>query len=771
MKNRSISILLLLCLCLSLVPAYAADLSIETEETLIDGVTYRHIQKLSDNGWQDIYVVRADLNEPHLKFDVLSSQSGKSFLENTLASAQNAGAIAAINADFFSKGSESGTGSPIGLQIKDGVLQSSPAAYEKMNALYQLKDSGKLFFDMFNYSFTVTAPDGTSAPITVINKFDSMAAGIVLYTSDWGATTPGSSGNVLEVVVEDGKVTAKNRDVGPVAIPEKGYVLACDLSMHTFLDDHLGIGFGVEIAISTTPDYETIETAVGGGGMILVEGQVPSSFSHTVSGVHPRSAVGIDKSGKIITLVVVDGRRSGAAGMSMSQLGALMKELGCHNAMNLDGGGSSLMAIQKNGSPQVANQPSDNYKRPVSNSIGITAEPYAPVLADLRITSDDKAVFAGTSTWLKVELLDQYGAFMETAEPEDVIFETDNGSVKNGFYFGGAAGKASITASYGGKTARLSLDVLGTPHRLSFSTIEQKLSSGAKRTLWMTAWDKDGKSAMVYPADVTISVENPAIASVTGNTLTAHTKGSTVVKATFGSTTAHTVIAVDGAEAVSAPKNVSLPDPQQFPTSVQDGGFQFTVFGNTRTQKVLFDIYLNNGAKNAMRRDSQMNFFVGNEVDPELLTDLGEGAILASGYREWTENGSTFITLKNAYGATLYGSDSSQLQKLKAAVDGLAGGNLFVFLNDHNISYFDTELKVFQNLMAEAAKKADNVYVFGGGFVNETEIKDGVRYITTAGIFPSIGFKPPATNISYVKYYLVTVNGDKVTYETKGIMK
>ena len=55
--------------------------------------------------------------------------------------------------------------------------------------------------------------------------------------------------------------------------------------------------------------------------------------------------------------------------------------------------------------------------------------------------------------------------------------------------------------------------------------------------------------------------------------------------------------------------------------------------------------------------------------------------------------------------------------------------------------------------------------------MNETIIEDGVRYITTAGVFPSIGLKPPATNISYLKYYLVTVNGDTVTYETKGIVK
>ncbi len=770
MKKRILSLLLLICLMLSGIPALAADLSIETEETLISGVTYRHIQKLSETGWQDIYVVQADLNEPHLKFDVLSSQSGQGVLENTFASAQNANAIAAVNADFFSKGGGTNTGTAIGLEITDGVLRTSPAAYEKMNVVYQLKDSKNLLFDMFSYAFTVTAPDGESSPINVINKYDSMT-GLVLYTPEWGATTPGSAGNVLEMVVEKGKVTAKHREAGPVTIPEDGYVLACDVTLNNFLDLHFQEGQAVELSIATTPDYQTIETAVGGGGMILVEGAIPTEFSHTISGTHPRTAVGVDKTGKIITLAVVDGRRTGAKGMTMSQLGALMQSFGCYNAMNLDGGGSSLMAIKKEGQHHVANQPSDNYKRPVANSIGIMADTKNPVLSSIKLVSDSPKVFVGTSTWLKVDMYDQYGAFMGTLDPEKVKFSSDNGSVKNSFYYPDKAGTAKVNAEFEGLTASVTVEALGTPHRLSFSGAEHKLSSGNSTTLWLTAWDGQGNSAMVYPFDITLSSENPAIASVEGKTLTAHAKGSTVIKASFGGTTAYTVATVDGAEKVSAPKNVSLPDPQQKASVLNEDGFRFTVFGNTRTPEVLFDLYLMNGAKNAVKRDSNMNFFVGNDVDPELLTDLGENAITASGYRQWTEKGSTFITMKNAYGVTLYDSDNSQLSQLKNAVDGLSGGNLFVFLNDHNISYYSTELSVFKNLMAEAAKKADNVYVFGGGFVNETLIEDGVRYITTAGIFPSIGFKPPATNLSYVKYYLVTVNGDKVSYETRGILK
>lgn len=71
---------------------------------------------------------------------------------------------------------------------------------------------------------------------------------------------------------------------------------------------------------------------------------------------HPRTAVGITEDNRLIA-VVVDGRNSQSSGMSIEELSIVMKALGCVNAMNLDGGGSSTMWVKKQG---VANHPSDN---------------------------------------------------------------------------------------------------------------------------------------------------------------------------------------------------------------------------------------------------------------------------------------------------------------------------------------------------------------------------------------------------------------------------
>lgn len=69
---------------------------------------------------------------------------------------------------------------------------------------------------------------------------------------------------------------------------------------------------------------------------------------------HPRTAVGIRSNGDWV-FVVVDGRFFGIiGGMTMKELAQLMLDLGCVDALNLDGGGSSTMVIEG----QVVNDPS-----------------------------------------------------------------------------------------------------------------------------------------------------------------------------------------------------------------------------------------------------------------------------------------------------------------------------------------------------------------------------------------------------------------------------
>ena len=106
------------------------------------------------------------------------------------------------------------------------------------------------------------------------------------------------------------------------------------------------------------PETDRIVEAMAGFQQIVKAGVVVPGEG---GAVHPRTAIGVDRSGMVMWLVVVDGRQKQfSEGMNVHELGRQMRELGCWNAMNMDGGGSSVMGLVsgKEGL-RVVNSPSD----------------------------------------------------------------------------------------------------------------------------------------------------------------------------------------------------------------------------------------------------------------------------------------------------------------------------------------------------------------------------------------------------------------------------
>ena len=113
------------------------------------------------------------------------------------------------------------------------------------------------------------------------------------------------------------------------------------------------------------------------GPMLLRKGiTVPQRDDRTfVTHRHNRTALGLRPDGTTL-LVVADGRfKHTAEGLTLPELEMVMRWLGCSDAINLDGGGSSTMYVQGKPHGGVVNYPSDNRQhdhegqRPVSNAI------------------------------------------------------------------------------------------------------------------------------------------------------------------------------------------------------------------------------------------------------------------------------------------------------------------------------------------------------------------------------------------------------------------
>jgi hypothetical protein len=113
-------------------------------------------------------------------------------------------------------------------------------------------------------------------------------------------------------------------------------------------------------------DWPEAASAIAGAHRLLEAGNIPEPVLSSIwrseretrhAGLrHPRTAICLTGDNRII-LLVADGRHEQAQGLNLNELAQVMQRLGCRDAVNLDGGGSSTMYIEGRG---VVNHPSDN---------------------------------------------------------------------------------------------------------------------------------------------------------------------------------------------------------------------------------------------------------------------------------------------------------------------------------------------------------------------------------------------------------------------------
>lgn len=134
-------------------------------------------------------------------------------------------------------------------------------------------------------------------------------------------------------------------------------------------DSNNNFVYATQLAVAPSIDVEKkkfrkwkMKTAVGGGPVVVQNGEIKITneeermFTGTaVNDKHPRTAMGYTGDGKLIILVL-QGRSPGIAeGATLLQEAKILKDLGCVEALNLDGGGSSCLLV--NGKETI--KPSD----------------------------------------------------------------------------------------------------------------------------------------------------------------------------------------------------------------------------------------------------------------------------------------------------------------------------------------------------------------------------------------------------------------------------
>ena len=147
-----------------------------------------------------------------------------------------------------------------------------------------------------------------------------------------------------------------------------------------------------------------VREAVASFGDIFENGHARSGLDNTTRA--SRTAIGIKADGTVVMLMV-DGRQAPySVGMTMAEVGAAMEALGCVQAVNLDGGGSSTFATQREGESEnntsagltLRCRPSDGYERKVSNTIMVLSKAQPTGQFDHAVLTPNNEVYTPGST-------------------------------------------------------------------------------------------------------------------------------------------------------------------------------------------------------------------------------------------------------------------------------------------------------------------------------------------------------------------------------------
>ena len=766
MKKKFTAILMALSVLISVlnITAFAADTVYTYTDTsdLSKGITITNYNMLmSDYSWVKAQVARVDLNYPHLALKVFGDSRGTHYLNTVKNLAAQNDTIVAVNSDFFAWDSKPGRGSAVGVTYIDDIMYSTPDTKE--GGLYALLQdtNGNVLVDIFNYSMTLVAPNGNTCPIRGLNKGDDLS-GIMMYNKYWNSESLGSAAYRHEMVVRNGIVEELRYDSAPVVFDDDTYVLTTLSDWNRFLMENFQPGDPVRIDVTSSIDFSGLKMAAGGGARILNNGTVPTTFSHNISGVHPRTAAGVDASGKILYLVTVEGRINTSRGMSLTELGNFMKQIGAHNAINLDGGGSTTM-IAKNpasGEQELKNVLSDGSARSIATAIGIKADiPQDDTVAHITIKPDGGEAWVGSSKGLDVSGTNQY-FIPKNIDPSQITWNTSgvDGYTEHNRFYPRSAGMATITAYYGNTSSSVQIRVLDKPRSVEGCPAELSLQVGESRDIWPTVRDENGYAGYVPLGEMIVTATNDVV-SVNGTAVTANRAGTAVLNVAYGDASANIAVSVGGAAMPQRPDNREVRDSRDktgTPISDANKSLRIGMFGTLRAPDTLFAGLIASRAISGIAEVSDIGAFLSVKNTEYISDNLGIPIMTCAKYGRSIEKGNTVIRLDSED----YFMSMNEWSWFLSALDMLETKNVIIMLNTGINFKASWETALFKNVLADTAAKGYNIYVFHNGAGNSVQAQDGVRYISVGGLAEDITVGNFVANVSRLQYLLVDIDNN-----------
>lgn len=510
-----------------------------SKQNITSGVSLESYNRFTTSGWVKSDVLKVDLSNENVKVDALYNKNSVGQLSTVRNLAKSYGAVAAVNANFF----DTKTGDPYGTIVSSGEFAIAYTRDDSKDiATFSLDQMNNALFSNWNTKIELIAPSGDRKPIATYNRYaGNYNYNMYIVDSKWGQKTPGVTAKYpswTEMVVENGVVKEFRVNQPGIEIPKNTFVVLATMGHEKYLTDNFKIGDPVNYDVTLNIDKAALKTALTGGTFLVKDGNVVTNFTHSIS-PNPRvarTAIGVSADGKTLIVAVVEGKSGMSIGMNLPELADYMKELGCANAVNFDGGGSSTMVARAAGTTglSVFNYTSDGHERPVSGSLGVfSTGPKGPV-DSLVISPYEDSVFVNTSRAFTARGLDKYLNPVDI-NPDDIKWSVTGvkGTFKSNTFYPTSSGEAVITAKLG-ETAvgTYKINVLSSPVKLELNYDKLNTKADSSTTFSIKGLDKNGFSASIHPSHVKWSVVGSA-GKMSSNVFKANSLGTGYVSASI----------------------------------------------------------------------------------------------------------------------------------------------------------------------------------------------------------------------------------------------
>lgn len=346
--SRFSLILLLMAALFSVWPmaeAAAPDkISASSSYSPLPGFEIRVVTELSRSGWLRYAVISVDMLSgdfyvgPYVATGFLDKPS------TTLDAVRKGNLLAAVNGDFF----DTSTGMPLSMTVSEGSLIRSPRKDNDFATICTV-NSLMPYIQSFSWSAKLVSPVGATISISAYNELSVGQSDAVLYNAMRSDRKYPKGASVL--LLKGGFIAGRYAADQSGRLPAEALAVPFDFEVVATGDKAkiataFATGDPVALEFGLSPSY-AMESAFSGKPVLVRNGMKVEGLSKftEISGSFraPRTMAGITRDGRLL-LVAVEGRGDDSRGATLDEAALLMMELGCREALNLDGGGSTQAA-------------------------------------------------------------------------------------------------------------------------------------------------------------------------------------------------------------------------------------------------------------------------------------------------------------------------------------------------------------------------------------------------------------------------------------------